>query len=55
MQTPTVTVIPSSKRLTVNINGETFKTQKSLVERVKTMLDEAEIKKPDKQRFILLE
>ena len=46
-------VLPSSKRLTVNLYGEIFKTQKSLIERVKPMLDEVEIKKPENQQFIL--
>ena len=46
-------IIPLRKRLTVNINGEIFKTQKSLIEKVKPLLDEAEIIKPDNQRFIL--
>jgi hypothetical protein len=32
--------------------GEIFKNQKSLIERVKPMLDEAEIKKPDNQKNI---
>ena len=50
---PDTTVIPSSKRLTVCVNDEIFKTQKSLIERVKPMLDEYEITKPDNQQFIL--
>jgi hypothetical protein len=47
------TVLPSSKRLTVNLNGEIFKTQKSLIDRVKPLLDEYEIIKPNNQLFIL--
>ena len=46
-----ITVIQSSKRLTANINGEIFKTQKSLIDRVKPMLDEYAIKNPDNQQF----
>ena len=47
------TLIPSGKRLTVCINDEIFKTQKSLIDRVKPMLDEYEIIKPINQKFIL--
>ena len=50
---PDTTVIPSSKRLTVCVNDEIFKTQKSLIERVKPMLDEVEIIKPNNQKFII--
>lgn len=47
------TLIPSGKRLTVCINDELFKTQKSLIDRVKPMLDEYEIIKPNNQNFII--
>eukprot|EP00966_Prymnesium_polylepis_P321657 7377964-Prymnesium_polylepis.1 len=47
------TVTPSHKRLTVNMYGDIFKTQNSVIERVKPILDEAEITKPDNQTFIL--
>ena len=46
-------VLPYGKRLTVCINDEIFKTQKSLIDRVKPMLDEYEIIKPINQKFIL--
>lgn len=46
-------VLPSNKRLTVCVNDEIFKTQKSLINRVKPMLDEYEIIKPNNQKFIL--
>jgi 5-methylcytosine-specific restriction endonuclease McrA len=46
-------VLPSSKRLTACVHDEIFKTQKSLIDRVKPMLDEFEIIKPNNQQFIL--
>ena len=46
-------VLPSSKRLTACVRDEIFKTQKSLIDRVKPMLDEFEIIKPNNQQFIL--
>ena len=45
-------ITPSRKRFKVEINGETFKTQKSLIERVKPMLHEYEILKAKNQEFI---
>lgn len=46
-------VIASKKRLTVCVCNEIFKTQKSLIERVKPLLHEVEIKKTNNQQFIL--
>ena len=45
-------ITPSRKRFTVTMLGETFKTQKSLIERVKPMLHEYEILKAKNQEFI---
>ena len=44
---------PSKKRMTVEVNGEVFKTQKALIDRVKPMLNEYEIRKTENQTFIL--
>ena len=40
-----ITVTPSRKRYTVEIAGETFKTQKSLIEKVKSIFDALSIQK----------
>ena len=45
-------ITPSRKRFSVTILDETFKTQKSLIERVKPMLHEYEILKAKNQEFI---
>ena len=43
-------ITPSRKRFTVEINGETFKTQKSLIERVKPIFESLGLQQ--NQKFI---
>jgi len=40
-----IIITPSRKRFTVEIAGETFKTQKSLIEKVKSIFDALSVQK----------